>query len=199
MARMDNLNVYFGNPASSHAENNLELDGIGRAMIDSPYRQTNPLVSMYYQDEFGANKVFELESPESKHERHQVSREVNRSLFKEGDTYSKLNSLMAQGIQIKSTGLTETFDLNEFNALYPKAILLGVINDGDFRLITHGADLEKLISTECEIISLLPPSEPVEKVETPDKYYVVSRKKAAAYITLRLSNSIYTALIDYFE
>ena len=25
LARMDNLNVYFGNPASSHAENNLEL------------------------------------------------------------------------------------------------------------------------------------------------------------------------------
>ncbi|PMJ47059.1 cation:proton antiporter, partial [Vibrio splendidus] len=47
LARMDNLNVYFGNPASSHAENNLELDGIGRAMIVSPYRQTNPLVSMH--------------------------------------------------------------------------------------------------------------------------------------------------------
>ena len=169
LARMDNLNVYFGNPASSHAENNLELGGIGRAMIVSPYRQTNPLVSMYYQDEFGANKVFELESPESKHERHQVSRDGNRSLFEEGVTYSKLNSLMAQGSQIKSTGLTEAFDLNEFNALYPKAILLGVINDGDFRLITQGADLEKLISTECEIISLLPPPEPVEKVETSDK------------------------------
>ncbi len=47
--------------------------------------------------------------------------------FSEGITYSKLNSLMAQGSQIKSTGLTEAFDLNEFNALYPKAIPLGVI------------------------------------------------------------------------
>ena len=169
LARMDSLNVYFGNPASSHAENNLELDGIGRAMIVSPYRQTNPLVSMHYQDEFGANKVFELESSETKHERHQVSRDGNRSLFSEGITYSKLNSLMAQGSQIKSTGLTEAFDLNEFNTLYPKAILLGVITNGDFRLITQGSELEKLISTECEIISLLPPSDQAEKIETPDK------------------------------
>ena len=29
LARMDNLDVFFGNPSSSHAENNLELDGIG--------------------------------------------------------------------------------------------------------------------------------------------------------------------------
>ena len=169
LARMENLNVYFGNPASSHAENNLELDGIGRAMIVSPYRQTNPLVSMHYQDEFGENKVFELESSENKHERHQVSRDGNRSLFSEGITYSKLNSLMAQGSQIKSTGLTEAFDLKEFNALYPKAIPLGIIIGGDFRLITQGSELEKLISTECELISLLPPSEQTEKVETPDK------------------------------
>jgi CPA1 family monovalent cation:H+ antiporter len=124
---------------------------------------------MHYQDEFGENKVFELESTETKHERHSVSRDGNRSLFSEGITYSKLNSFMAQGSQIKSTGLTEAFNLNEFNALYPKAILLGVIIGGDFRLVTQGSDLEKLISTECAIISLLPPSDPTERVCTPDK------------------------------
>mgnify|MGYP006118085835 CR=1 FL=1 len=87
-------------------------------MIVSPYRQTNPLVSMHYQGEFGEYKVFELESTETKYERHSVSRDGNRSLFSEGITYSKLDALMAQGSQIKITGLTEAFDLNEFNALY---------------------------------------------------------------------------------
>jgi hypothetical protein len=76
---------------------------------------------------------------------------------------------MAQGSQIKSTGLTDAFDLNEFNALYPKAIPLGVITGGDFRLVTQGSDLEKLVSTECAIISLSPPSEQTEKVEISDK------------------------------
>ena len=35
LARMDNLPVYFGNPASEHASNNIDLTGIGRLLVVS--------------------------------------------------------------------------------------------------------------------------------------------------------------------
>lgn len=157
LARMDNLNTYFGNPASAHAENYLDLDGVGRAMIVSPYRQMNPLVSRHYRDEFGDNKVFELEYSQSKHERHLINNSDNTPLFFEGVTYSKLSSLMAQGSQIKSTGLTDAFTYEQFQTHYPKAIPLCVVSDGRLRLIAQGSDISKLIQPPCEVISLLPP------------------------------------------
>eukprot|EP00493_Phyllostaurus_siculus_P006225 UN06284 len=46
---MDNIPVYFGNPASEHAENHMNMAGIGRVLVVSPYRQLNPLVSFIFK------------------------------------------------------------------------------------------------------------------------------------------------------
>ncbi len=72
--------------------------------------------------QFGANKVFELESPESSFERHQVSQMATRSLFEEGVTYNEFVNNKAVKLRVQGW---QAFDLNEFNALL-SAILPGL-------------------------------------------------------------------------
>ena len=121
LARMDNLPVYFGNPASEHASNNIDLTGIGRLLVMSPYKQLNPLVSVYYQDWFGSSKVHGLNSGESDFRAsHQLSENYKNTLNLFGDsiTYSKLASLHFQGAKVKSTPITENFGFEEYQQQY---------------------------------------------------------------------------------
>ncbi|MCL1144687.1 sodium:proton antiporter [Shewanella marinintestina] len=156
-ARMDNIPVYFGNPASEHAENHMNMAGIGRVLVVSPYRQLNPLVSFYFQDVFGEEKVFGLNNGEASSARHQLSESYLKRLclFGEGVSYSKLASLMAKGAGIKSTRLTDSFNFTMFMEQYGQsAIPLIYLQDGKVRLISAAAELELL--SGVELISLIP-------------------------------------------
>ncbi len=156
LSRMDNLNVYFGNPASSHAESHLDMSGIGKVMVASPYRQTNPIVSMYYQNDFGKNSVYELSVGESTHERYKVGRNPNEVLFGDGVSYAKLNSLMASGSTIKSTPLTENFGIEQFWQRNPKALPLCLVKEGRLWLLTANDVLEELQTEGWELVSVVP-------------------------------------------
>jgi NhaP-type Na+/H+ or K+/H+ antiporter len=62
-ARMAGLEVYYGDPVSSHAEQFLELVGIGRLFAVSRRSRWNTLACMKYRSEFGTNRVFSLRKP----------------------------------------------------------------------------------------------------------------------------------------
>ncbi|CAB0149493.1 K(+)/H(+) antiporter NhaP2 [Pseudidiomarina piscicola] len=120
-ARMENLAVYFGNPTSDHAENNMDLTGIGRVLILSPYKQLNPVVALHFMDWFSSNKIFGL--PSNEHEapaRNQLSESYRErlKLFGKGVTFSKLASLSFQGAQMKTTNLTDSFSFIDYQERY---------------------------------------------------------------------------------
>ncbi|MFC0444367.1 cation:proton antiporter [Pseudidiomarina halophila] len=120
-ARMENLPVYFGNPTSEHAANNMDLTGIGRVLILSPYKQLNPVVALHFMDWFSTGKIFGL--PTNEHEapaRNQLSESYRDrlKLFGKGVTFSKLASLTFQGAQMKTTNLTENFGFEDYQERY---------------------------------------------------------------------------------
>ncbi|WP_411358870.1 cation:proton antiporter [Pseudidiomarina salilacus] len=120
-ARMENLPVYFGNPTSEHAENNMDLTGIGRVLIMSPYKQLNPVVALHFMDWFSGEKIFGL--PSNEHDapaRNQLSESYRErlKLFGKGVTFSKLASLAFQGAQMKTTSLTESFTFRDYQERY---------------------------------------------------------------------------------
>ena len=166
LARMDNIPVYFGNPASEHAENHMDMSGIGRVLIMSPYRQFNPLVSFYFQDVFGGEKVYGLNNGDSSNgsARHQLSESYLKRLCLFGDvvSYSKLASLMAKGATIKSTNLTENFDYEMFMQQYGQtAIPLIYLQEGKVKVISaadtalsHGVELISLIPADSTVVEL---------------------------------------------
>jgi hypothetical protein len=63
-ARMAGLEVYYGDPVSSHAEQFLELVGIGRLFAVSRRSRWNTLACMKYRSEFGPQRVFSLRNSE---------------------------------------------------------------------------------------------------------------------------------------
>ncbi len=61
-ARQSGFEAYHGNPTSGHAEENLDLQGIGKLIALSENRDTNALAGIHFRQEFGSNAVFTLES-----------------------------------------------------------------------------------------------------------------------------------------
>ncbi|WP_417659746.1 cation:proton antiporter [Pseudidiomarina sp.] len=135
-ARMENLPVYFGNPTSEHAENNMDLTGIGHVLILSPYRQLNPVVAMHFMDWFSEDKIYALHSTDHDAPARNQLPEVYRKrlkLFGKGVTFSKLASLTFQGAQVKTTALTESFHYDDYQDRYGnRALPLYALDEREF-------------------------------------------------------------------
>jgi len=116
-ARMENLRVYYGNPVSEHAENNLDLTGIGNMMAISPYRQLNTLATYHYLDLLSVNHVFGLpEGEQDARASHQSAEKYvkTRNQFEESVTFAKLASLVSQGATVKVTQLSPEFGYQDY-------------------------------------------------------------------------------------
>lgn len=59
---MEGLNTYFGNPASEHADRNLDLTGIGKMLAMTGNTNQNSLASLRFKSEFGMQNIFELKT-----------------------------------------------------------------------------------------------------------------------------------------
>lgn len=157
LARMDNIPVYFGNPASEHAETYMDLTGIGRVLILSPYQQLNPLVSFHFQDFLGSKKVFGLNNTETGSARHQLSETYKQRLCLFGDavSYAKIASLMSRGAQLKVTNLTDNFNFEQFRKRYGETALPLVYLTKEAKVVIVSGN-DTVFPTGIELISLLP-------------------------------------------
>jgi NhaP-type Na+/H+ or K+/H+ antiporter len=116
-ARMAGLEVYYGDPISSHADQFLELTGIGRLFAVSRRSRWNTLACMKYRSEFGPQRVFSLRNSEDRDvsERERLSDDyAPPRLFGEDVTFAKLASLLSRGAQIKTIRLGEDFGIDAY-------------------------------------------------------------------------------------
>jgi len=116
-ARMEGLNTYFGNPASEHADRNLELTGIGKMLAMTGNTNQNSLASLRFKSEFGVQNIFELKTNKDQiiSEKHTLStRHRGNRLFGEDITYGQMASLLRQGAEIKSTQLSDEYDYEAY-------------------------------------------------------------------------------------
>ncbi len=112
-ARMGGLNTYFGNPASEHADRNLNLAGIGKMLAVTGNANQNTLASLRFKSEFGMQNIFELKTNREQiiAEKHTHSaRNRGYQLFSKEITYGQIASLLRQGAEIKSTQLSDEYD-----------------------------------------------------------------------------------------
>ncbi len=159
-ARMQDLRVYYGNPVSDHADQQLDLIGIGKLLALSMNRELNYLAAMRYQSEFGRANVYSLQNKEDAggDSKHAVSPEARgRTLFGEDITYAKLASVLSRGGTIKATGLSEEFDMNDYLEMHGKAVipLFAISPKGrQLRVLTGDLDEYKDIKAEWTVLSL---------------------------------------------
>ena len=167
-ARMENLQVYFGNPVSEHAAKQMDLTGIGNLLIISPYKHMNSLATYHFLDWFGDhNSVFSLaEGDQDQQARHQTAEKIQRTrgLF-DGVSYAKMASLVSQGYTIKTTQLSDEFSYQDFlNRHRNQALVLFLLSDKDhITPVKSMADLKP--DESCTLISLVPPKTPEERKE----------------------------------
>jgi NhaP-type Na+/H+ or K+/H+ antiporter len=115
-ARMAGLPTYLGNPISEHAERHLDLIGIGRMLALADQESINLAAALHYRMELGKNNVYVLQSQpaedQSKALRVPASRR-GRTLFGAEVTYDQLAAAIAEGAQIRTTQLTESFGMEQ--------------------------------------------------------------------------------------
>ncbi|MFQ3248361.1 MAG: NhaP-type Na+/H+ or K+/H+ antiporter [Glaciecola sp.] len=158
LARMDGVPTYFGNPMSEHAERNLDLTGLGKVLVMSPYRQLNPLVTYHFEHEMGKGSVLGLSNGElQKRPSHQVSESYSKKLglFAENISYGKLAGFTSKGASIKTTKLSENFSYDDYKEEYKDRCLpLCAINaEGKLKLFTTSSDMKP--KAGWQIVSLI--------------------------------------------
>lgn len=151
-ARMDGLEVYYGDPMSAHADQFMELTGIGRLFAMSRRTRWNTLACMKYRSEFGPQRVFSLRNSEDrpKSDRERINEEyAPPRMFGEDVSLEKLASLIAGGAKIKTIRLSEDFSLQDYRA-ENRVGLIPLFTLGDkqrLRVIEKPEDLDALGTT----------------------------------------------------
>ena len=119
-ARMDGLKVYFGNVLADNADEELDLQGIGRLFALTPNDEVNALCAIHYRHLFGSSEVYQLTpakeiirgtEPVPTHMR-------GRSLFGEEIHHDVLAARFRLGAVMKTTPLTEQFDFAAWRSHY---------------------------------------------------------------------------------
>lgn len=160
-ARMENLSVYYGNPVSEHAENNLDLTGIGNMLAISPYKQLNTLSTYHYLDLFGLGNVLGLpEGDQDVRASHQSSEKYvqTRNKFDDKATFARLASLMSKGASIKVTQLSQEFSFESYLKKHGNRLNLLFALQPDKTLVPLGQDDKVMPQEGWEVISLIQPA-----------------------------------------
>ncbi len=159
-ARMEGLTTYFGNPTSQHAERHLELSGIGRLLAMSTRPELNSLAAVHYRGEFGRQRVYQLRNLAIDESRPRLALAGDLhapALFGDEMTHARFAERLAQGWQLKSTGLTEAFGWLQFAEQYGRkmVLLFGIEPGGSLRVVSSKRELQP--RPGWTVIALVPP------------------------------------------
>ncbi|KJG38224.1 sodium:proton antiporter [Photobacterium angustum] len=172
-ARMAGLETYYGNAVSSHADEYLDVIGIGHLLALTPDKHFNAVAAMHFESDFGSRNVFRLNGRRhnSGLEKHSASQAHNgAALFGEDISYKKLASLINQGGEIKHTKLSDNFTLEDYYAQYKASQLIPMFAiDPKGYIYTYTISDEFVVKAGWTIVSLikeLKVSEEVKDIKT---------------------------------
>ncbi len=165
-ARMAGLPVFYGNPVSEEAEQELDLVGIGRLLAVSPDSELNSLAVLRYRHEFGRNRVYTIQTDNEKSSsRHKAASKLRGNIFAAEDlTYKKFASLLSKKAEIRSTRLSDDFTFEEYRKKHGKRAILLFALTPDSRLRIFVPNDNLVLTSGWTVIALIQP-EPVEPLE----------------------------------
>ncbi|WP_273981403.1 cation:proton antiporter [Vibrio parahaemolyticus] len=160
--RMMGLDYYYGNPISSHADDNLNMIGIGQVVALTPDQHFNIMACMQFVDEFGEDKVHCLQKVKTNgngSEKHSVAQEYHGKLLMGGNvSYTQLASLLSRGAEIKHTKLSENFTYQDYLEHHKTNLVIPLFNVEDKGKIQFCDDPDQFApSTTSTIVSLIMP------------------------------------------
>lgn len=159
LARMDGLEVYYGNPQSEQAEAVLDFSFINQVFALSPNRHQNANAITHFAYMYSAEQVFSIRSTQGKGFANQESAtfRARQNLFSEDCTFTKLNTLLKKGWQVKLTQIKEAFSWEQYREMQKDALPLFMISKKQG--LVPFTNQEQRPEVEDTIIALTPPNE----------------------------------------
>ena len=167
-ARMDGIPTYFGNIVSEHADQHLELIGIGHLLALSEYPEINHLACQRYRPEFGRQAIYAIqtESSQTNNNRTQLSMpRAGRILFNAKGDIRSLQNMLDEGAKIHRTLLTEQYTYQRFLQDHPGHMipLFAVTANGGIKFFS--LDNEFVPKTNWTLVSLVLPEKDAAQAE----------------------------------
>ncbi|WP_306116341.1 MULTISPECIES: sodium:proton antiporter [unclassified Roseovarius] len=135
--------VFFGDILSEAAEHGVELMSFGRVVAISDNEAYNTLVATDLAPEFGRDNVFQLKQAKQENKRHALPPSLGGRPFAAGMSFLEIARHMQARWEVRSTRLTETFTLEDWQETNPEAIPLAEIGgQGALRLLDENAKLK---------------------------------------------------------
>ncbi len=132
-ARMEGLSAYFGEILSQQVLDSMDLHGIGRLVAVTSNTEANSLAAIHFIEVFGRKEVYQLalDGEDSRSGIEPVHLK-GRVLFSSKASFETLDELFAAGAQVKTSKMTEQFDIKAFRKYYgERAIPLFVVTKGE--------------------------------------------------------------------
>jgi len=160
-ARMEGIDVYYGEILSEHAEQTLETHHLGHLLCATPNDFYNALVCNALGPEFGRHKSFQLPTDEeaSKESRRLSADQRGHLAFGEDCCYQWLQDRLDDGWVIQRTRISEAFSMEEATGKLGEAgtdwLLLGAVApDGRPRLYSEELPFEP--ESEWQVLYFAP-------------------------------------------
>lgn len=132
-SRMEGIPAFYGNPVSEYADRNLDLLGLGGLLCLTAQPYLNTLAAVRFRREFGPENIYcvqtQINEDEKNDKRSAHKRLKNASLFADDMIYRKLNSMIKNGAETKTTLLTDVFSYDAFIAANPDNIALFALDN----------------------------------------------------------------------
>jgi NhaP-type Na+/H+ or K+/H+ antiporter len=139
-ARLDGVPVFFGELLSEHAENALELGAYGSLLAATNNDAYNALVCAHYAPELGRQQVFQLATDEVREQRRPSPAARGRNALALDVQYEDLQRFWYQGWGFHSTGITESFGMDQFQASLPADAMPVLVVGADKQVRMREAD-----------------------------------------------------------
>ena len=160
-ARMQGLPVYYGSPVSPHADETLETSGLGYLLARSGRPHLDALTALRFRREFGPDHVYGLKAAplysgpvaavDAKHDVSEQHR--GRRLFNADTTLEELAFRLQRGAEVRTTGLTEEFDMQDFLQRNPDTLPRFAMDTGG-HLQVYSPDRAINVAAGWKLISL---------------------------------------------
>ncbi|RED13808.1 cation:proton antiporter [Pontivivens insulae] len=134
-ARSSGIDVFHGEILSEVAEHTLDLNKFGLILAATDNDAYNALIGTDLGPEFGRNQVFQVGRHDEMEGKTALPVTLGGRPFGPGTSYSDLSEAVTQGASFRLTRLTEAYDLSDYRAQHPDAIIFGHLGDGGLTLL----------------------------------------------------------------
>lgn len=183
VARLAGFTAYHGSILGERVLDDIDLAGIGRLLALTPSDEVNVLAVRRFVRLFGRSNVYQLPPRGGEKGRTELEQHLHgRWLFAADATEERLEALVADGMTVRSTKLTETFDYPAFRQRNSGAMPLFLMDD-QRRLSVLATDLKVEPRAGYTIVALVPPAKEAPPAATDSSAMATAAAPSAPHTT----------------